>query len=309
MLPIKIELPDGFLDEEVRCGYTVSTEMKKLWAVELDLLVEFDRVCKKNNLTYFVDGGTLLGTIRHQGFIPWDDDVDLVMLREEYEKLVQIAGREFQYPYFFQTTESDPGLIMGGSRLRNSETTLVSDFENKRPYENKGIFIDVYVLDSVPKDEGKLQSIRRTLKISWKVLRYAAYYKAYFRSERKMDFGQKMLGMFSLWLARIWGIKRLCQWYEKYCTQWNGTDTDLIASLKSNRGYVILLKEWYCKTRSAIFEGVKVPIPNGYREFLIEMYGDDYMVMKQQRSTHRPLKFNAEVPYRDYKTENEGIRQ
>lgn len=303
LLPIKIELPNGFLDEEVRCGYTVSAEMKKLWAVELDLMAEFDRVCKKNGLTYFVDGGTLLGTIRHKGFIPWDDDVDLVMLREEYEKLVKVADQEFQYPYFFQTTESDPGLIMGGSRLRNSETTLVSDFENKRPYENKGIFIDIYVLDSVPKSKEKLQSIRRVLKTSWKILRYAAYYESYFRSERKMSAGQKALGVFSRLLEHVFGIRKLCRWYEKYCTQWNGTDTDLIASLKSNRGYVILHREWYSERYVATFEGLEVPIPAGYKEFLIEMYGDDYMVMKRQPSTHRPLKFNAEVPYREYKQE------
>ncbi len=303
MLPIKIELPDGFLEEEVRCGYTVSAEMKKLWAVELDLLVEFDRVCKKHGLTYFADGGTLLGTIRHKGFIPWDDDVDLVMTRSEYEKLVKIANKEFQHPYFFQTTESDPGLVMGGSRLRNSDTTLISDFDNRRPYENKGIFIDLYVLDNVPDDGRKISAIRKTLKVYWRILRYAAYYESYFHSGRKMAFKEKLLGKFSLGLKHLWGMKGLCRRYESYCTQWNSTDTDLIASLKSNRGYVLLRKEWYSETRPAAFEGIEIPIPNGYKEFLTEMYGDDYMVMKRQPSTHRPLKFNAEVPYREYKKE------
>ena len=133
MLPIKIALPEGFLEEEVRCGYTVSVEMKKLWAVELDLLAEFDRVCRKHGLTYFVDSGTLLGAVRHKGFIPWDDDIDVAMFREDYRKLPRIAAQEFQHPYFFQTPFTDPGLVMGGSRLRNSDTTLISDFENQRP--------------------------------------------------------------------------------------------------------------------------------------------------------------------------------
>lgn len=236
MLPIKIELPEGFLDEEVRCGYTVSAEMKKLWAVELDLLAEFDRVCKKHGLTYFVEGGTLLGTIRHQGFIPWDDDVDLVMFREEYEKLLKIVDQEFQHPYFFQTPFTDPGLIMGGSRLRNSETTLVSDFENKRPYKNKGIFIDIFILDKVPESAKAIKFTKVFLNAYWRILRYAAYYESYFGPGKKTSVRQKLLGKFSLGLKHIFGIKRLYKGYEAYCTQWNKYDTKFFCSLMCERG-------------------------------------------------------------------------
>ena len=81
------------LKEEVRDGFTVSTKRKRIWNVELNLLLKLDEVCKKNDLRYFLDSGTLLGAVRHHGFIPWDDDLDVVMLREDYDKLIQLLHK------------------------------------------------------------------------------------------------------------------------------------------------------------------------------------------------------------------------
>ena len=80
-----------FYKEEIRCGYTVDEKTKRVWAVQLEMLDEVERICKANGLKYFADSGTLIGAIRHEGYIPWDDDIDLVMLREDYDKFVQIA--------------------------------------------------------------------------------------------------------------------------------------------------------------------------------------------------------------------------
>ena len=105
---INLKIQESFYNPEVRCGYEVSAKMKKIWAVELDLLAKFIDVCNKHELNYFVDGGTLLGAVRHKGFIPWDDDVDVIMPREDYDKLFEIAAQEFQYPYFFHREASLP---------------------------------------------------------------------------------------------------------------------------------------------------------------------------------------------------------
>ena len=161
MVELKIKLPEHFLDEEVRLDYTVTRKMKEVWAVELDLLVELDRVCKKYDIKYVADCGTLLGAIRHKGFIPWDDDIDVGMLRSEYERLCKIAPFEFKEPYFFQTEETDPTSARGHAQLRNSSTTgiLLSEIGTKRSF-NQGIFIDIFPFDNVPNDFDKYKKLK-----------------------------------------------------------------------------------------------------------------------------------------------------
>ena len=87
--------------------YMNSDELRKMQLIQLELLEEVDRICTKYGISYSVEGGTLLGTVRHKGFIPWDDDMDFCMLRNDFYKLLEIADKEFQHPYFFQTALSD----------------------------------------------------------------------------------------------------------------------------------------------------------------------------------------------------------
>ena len=145
---IKLQLPNDFLEEEYRDGFLVSSQMKKVWAVELDLLAEFDRVCKKYNISYSLDSGSLLGAIRHKGFIPWDDDIDIIITRPNYNKLLDIVlkNNEFKEPYFFQCAYTDKNYIRGHAQLRNSDTTGILKSEvNCDCVFNQGIFIDIFI--------------------------------------------------------------------------------------------------------------------------------------------------------------------
>ena len=95
---INLQLDDSFYKEEIRDGYTVTTKQKKIWAVEMDLLDQLLKVCKKHDIKVIIYAGTLLGAIRHKGFIPWDDDIDVALTRPEYEKLLKVAPEEFKAP-------------------------------------------------------------------------------------------------------------------------------------------------------------------------------------------------------------------
>ena len=136
-----MHLEETFFQEEIRSGYKVSQKMKKIWAVQLNLLEYFDKLCREHELRYFVDYGTLLGAVRHQGFIPWDDDIDVVMFRDDYEKLKIIAGREVESPYFFQNSYTDI-MIWAFSKLRDDRTTAI-EFPDILPEFHQGIFIDI----------------------------------------------------------------------------------------------------------------------------------------------------------------------
>ena len=95
---MKLKIDDSFYQEEERCGYLVSAKMKRIWAVELDLLYQLQQICEKYGIKYYASGGTILGAERHKGMIPWDDDIDIMMLRDQYDLLCQHRTKQIDLP-------------------------------------------------------------------------------------------------------------------------------------------------------------------------------------------------------------------
>ncbi len=132
-------------------AYQISDfELKQLQNIELEMLIEFDRICRKNHIRYSLDGGTLLGAVRHQGFIPWDDDIDVIMLREEYFKFRKACKRDLDRSrFFFQDYRTDANYRWGYAKFRRNNTEFVRlGQENLK--QHPGIFMDIFVVDNVP---------------------------------------------------------------------------------------------------------------------------------------------------------------
>lgn len=120
--------------------------LRKLQLVELEILEEVVRVCQKYNITYQLFSGTLLGAIRHKGFIPWNDDIDIVLLREDYNKLIDYLKIELNSKYFLQTIETDKNYVHPFARVRKNNTVAIQEHYAKINMHH-GIFIDIFPLD------------------------------------------------------------------------------------------------------------------------------------------------------------------
>ena len=120
-------------------------ETKALQVVLLKMLCDFDSLCQRNHLTYFLTGGSALGAVRHHGFIPWDDDVDVVMPRRDYERLGECVRRELGNTYWLQSLDTSELYDLNFMKFRKLKTKYVEIFENEP--EKAGVCIDVFALD------------------------------------------------------------------------------------------------------------------------------------------------------------------
>ena len=124
-------------------------ELKKLQKIELELLIEFDRICNKHNLKYVLVGGTLIGAIRHKGFIPWDDDIDISMPRNDYNKFIEIQKKELNHnKYYFQSMETNKNFGLPFGKLRRKDSIYC---ESTCPIarNEQGIWIDIFPIDKI----------------------------------------------------------------------------------------------------------------------------------------------------------------
>ena len=295
-----IDLPESFYAEEIRCGYTIPSEMKKVWAVQLDLIKELLRVCDKHALRIWVESGTLLGTIRHKGYIPWDDDIDMIMFREDYDALLKLAPYEFHSPYFFQCayTEKVP-YLRGHAQLRMDGTAAILPNDVSQDF-HQGIFIDIFVLDDIPDNEASF---------SQKIIQ-ANKYLSLASSNKMPIWAPKLKTTLHRALRRLYCHSHsFLDIFSKYESILRGEMGTTQSKLVANIGFwqkedlvrsKSVQKSWYEETLFMPFEGLLVPVPTGYDQILTCQYGD-YMTPRQTSTYHGNfIVLDAERSYLDY---------
>ena len=287
--------PNSFLDGEERKGFFVSPEMKKVWSVQLELLIRLLDVCKKHNLKIWADAGTLLGTVREHGYIPWDDDIDMAMLRPDYDKLVAIAKDEFQSPYFFQCGYTEDKYPRGHAQLRKDGTAAILPLSVNQNY-HQGIFIDIFVYDSVPDKQEDIDNLYQKCLLIEKLRAYC--YKSY--------------SIYNIWenyklyklkkeVDKV-GFQTLFAQYDGFLSSYNNQNCNYVSCI----GFVFDFKH-YLRNKNVFnntiympFEYIMMPVPIGYDEILSTQYGE-YMKPVKAPTLHGGFAvLDTEKSYKEY---------
>lgn len=307
MLPIKLSINDSFYEKEERCDYTVSSKMKQIWAVELDLLNEFSTVCEKNKLKWFVHAGTMLGAVRHHGFIPWDDDIDVVMPRTDYEKLCELGSHAFSNPYFYQTEETDKFFCRNFARLRNSQTTAIQVWEKEFNYPyNQGVFIDIFPMDNIPDDAETrklfFEEVEYYHSMSWQMRNYVYF----FYQDKSIDAKTRIKRYGKHLLYKYFQKKKRCYLNylnrsEELLRKYNSQQTEFIGEMViPPLGRWIWKKEWVEEVEYVPFEMLQVPVPVGYEECLKSGFGPNWRTPIHASNLHGNILFDVNKPYIEY---------
>ena len=268
--------------------------MNELQKVELDLFRIFAETCEKLNLNYFLVCGSALGAARHGGFIPWDDDMDVGMYREDYDKFMELAPALLPDGIFLQNYKSDPQFPYIFSKLRNSNTTYIEKLLKNFDI-NHGIYMDIFPLDGYPDDPFERAKL--------------AYLKRNYR--RKLFCGFKMQREFKArvlaCVLRILGYHKrttkTLQRYQAMISQYPVNGSKLVCNHGTwygERDYIPL--EYYGKGTDAIYEGITVRVPEKTDEYLTSLYGDwrSPPPPEKQKGTHQHEICDTQRPYTDY---------
>ncbi|MBE6732995.1 MAG: LicD family protein [Ruminococcaceae bacterium] len=254
-------------------------QTQKLKSVELEILKYFIDICEKENIQYFLIGGTALGAVRHKGFIPWDDDIDVGMPRADYEKFISVAQKYLPEYYFLQNFYTDQNYPNNFSKIRDSRTAFI-ETSCRNIDMNHGVYIDIFPLDGYPatKLPSKIFDFKKKL-INSRISMVFETYQA-----------KSLKSKIALFLLKIvypnyrTAVRSRETLYKKY----NYSDSRYVVNHGGAWGRKeIVLKSYFGNGALGEFENLKVIIPENYDQYLKNVYGD-YMTLppKENRKGH-----------------------
>lgn len=300
-----MNFPPNFFQDELRCGFQVSELMKRAWAAELEVLEIVTDICEQNHITYFADSGTLLGAVRHQGFVPWDDDIDIALLRDDYNRLIQILPAKLPDGFVLSGMYAQTKRLRDATPASHSRVIADEEYWNFPTYLERfhcfpyfRIGIDIFPLDYIPRDSAlasaqiSLVTLVYTVLCNWNELQKTGELSQHLKQIETLCSCQLIYNedtQHQLWLL-----------LDTICSLYHADESDDIA----NFPYYIsspslrMSKSFYEQTVYLPFENMKLSCPKQYHEILSAAYGD-YTT---------PVMFTAEHEYPFYKKQEAELQ-
>lgn len=286
---------DSYFCDKIAKSY--GGKIKAVREREVEILQEISRICQKYEIKYFLVGGSLLGSVRHRGFIPWDDDLDIGMLREDYEKFRQIAPHELNNKFYYQSYKNDDGSHYVFDKIRVNGTTFSTNWSANFDI-NDGIFVDILTYD-------KTSNIKLFQKIHVKLIliaKRAINIKWINKPRKKVHY---TLSIVALPLMRLVPYKFLHFIFEATVKLYGHSRKSMFLldsvgmNIKKVGGFPSV---WFTDLTTGIFEGNEVPITSHYEDCLKLWYGENYMelLLPSKRKGHQITAINLGGHIEDY---------
>lgn len=254
--------------------------LRQIQMIQLDILKEFVKICNHYHLQYFLDSGTLLGAVRHKGFIPWDDDLDVAMPRKDYDKFCKIASKDLPDYLFFQDFHTDVHYPNAYAKIRK-KGTIFTELISKNCKMKNGVFIDIFPYDNYP--DQKIKQIWQGSQIEFCKHILICKEKVYpWLGMKKIKLALKMIEYFpfyflAVFFKRNWIVNK----YEKLLKLYNREKCNHVKEPDLRYGKVIIAADSLNEFINLEFEGEMFQCPKEYHKLLYELYGD-YMKLPPQ---------------------------
>lgn len=259
-------------------------DSNKLKLIQLDMMDYFHKWCQENDVTYFITAGTLIGALRHKGYIPWDDDIDLVMLRPDYEKMMKSFTNNGRYR--LHSIETDPDCVITFAKIYDSQTIMIEGNDKEHP--TIGVSIDIFPLDNATDDYSDAVKLKKSIRLLDNIL--GVKHLDHANRGLVKNVTVTFLRFLSSFFSYSWIVKRIINKSKKYNNNYNSRYiVNAVIYCKGEKE--ILEREWFKEAIDLDFEGRKYKAPIGADQYMKRLFGD-YMQLppEDKRVSHHRFK-------------------